>query len=119
MENIIDIEDKSDYFAMHLPVEDSGIFRQGWQPDELSALTIICKQQRDIESGTLAVVGIIGSEKALLRCVYKTRNEIVLEAPKNFDRLNEHIPPIVLTVKEAEERLTILGKVVQFHLAIK
>ncbi len=107
------------YYAMALPVEDSGIFRQGWLPDELSALTIIYKQQSDIESGTLAVVAIVGSEKALLKRVYKNSNGYVLEAPKNLDKPNEHIPPIVLTAKEASERLTILGKVVQFSIAFK
>lgn len=107
------------YYALALPIEDSEIFRQGWQPDELTALTIIYKQQSDIESGTLAVVEIVGNEKALLKRVYKNSNGYVLEAPKNLNKPNEHIPPIVLTAKEAEERLTVLGKVVQFHIAFK
>lgn len=106
-------------YAMALPVEESGIFRQGWHPDELAALNILFRRQSDIESGALAVVGIAGTKKALLKRVYKSSNGYILEAPKNFDKPTEHTPPIILTTKEAEESLTILGKVVQFNIAFK
>lgn len=110
---------EGEHYALSLPVEDSGIFRQGWQPDELAALTIIYKQQSDVESGTLAVIKLVGSENAVLKRVYKNSNGYVLEAPKNLDKPNEHIANIVLTTKEAEERLIVLGKVIQFHISFK
>lgn len=106
-------------YTMSLPVEESGIFRQGWHPDELAALNIIFRPQPKIENGTLAVVELFGNKKALLKRVYKNACGYVLEAPKNLDKPDEHIPPIVLTTKEAEEKLTILGKVVQFNIALK
>lgn len=106
-------------FAMVLPVEESGIFKQGWKPDELDAVKVICKRQNDIESGALAAVVLKGDSQALLKRVHKTVNGVVLEAPKNFDKPDEHIPPIVLTAKEAEEGLTVLGKVVQFQFDFK
>lgn len=104
---------------MALSVEESGIFKQGWKPEELDAVKVICKRQNEVESGTLAVVVFKGDSQALLKRVHITVNGVVLEAPKNLDKPDEHIPPIVLTAKEAEERLTVLSKVVQFQFDFK
>ena len=118
-EEIITTLEEGSCFEMHLSVEDSGIFRQGWNPDELEAVTVIVKRQPDVENGTLAVVFLKSSPIALLRRVYKSDSGIVLEAPKNLDHPNEIIPPVVLSGEEAEEVLTTLGKVVQFRIAFK
>lgn len=112
-------ENSSKNFAMSLKVEDSGIFHQGWLPDELKKVEVICRQQSYIESGMLAAVALKGSSTALLKRVYNIADSIVLEAPKNLDRPNEVISPIVFSKKEAEEKLTVLGKVVKFYLSIK
>lgn len=110
---------ESGYFEMQLPIEESGIFRQGWTSDELDAITVICTPQSDVENSALAVIAINGKTQAMLKRVYKKANCIVLEAPKNLDKPNELIPPIILTIEEAKETLSILGKVVKFVFTIK
>lgn len=101
-------------FTISLPVEESGIFRQGWKPEELDAVTVICKRQSDVKRGELAVVALRGEPNVLLKYVYKSSDGTVLEAPKNYDKPDEHIPAIILTEDAAKETLTILGKVEKF-----
>lgn len=112
-------KDLSKCFTVCLKAEDSGIFRQGWSPNELEKVEVICQIQSDIESGTLAAVAFKGSSEILLKRVYKSAHCIVLEAPKNFDRPDEIMPSTVLTQNEASKVLTILGKVVRFSLTLK
>lgn len=110
---------QNDYFTMTLPVEETGIFRQGWHADEVATLDIVFKKLQNIENGTLAILILVGNKNVLLKRVYKNTHGYILEAPKNLDKPDEHIPPIFLTAKEARKRLTVLGKVIQFNITLK
>lgn len=105
-------------FTMTLPVGNSGIFKQGYTADELKKIEVVCKQQNEVENGSLAAVTIKNNPKAILKRIYKNTNGYVLEEPKNLDFPDMYVEPIVLTTEEASREFTILGKVVKFCFSL-
>lgn len=99
-------------FGLTIPKEYSGMFRAGWNPEELEKLKIFLVRCNAVESGNLAVASLDGAEPRIFR-VHLQNRHVLLETPKNLDFPNSVVEPVVLTEEEAEIRLEILAKVTE------
>ncbi len=104
-------------FGLTIPKEHSGIFRAGWNPEELEKVEVFAVRCNEVESGKLAVASLDGAEPRIYR-VHRQNGHVLLETPKNLDCPDFVIEPVALTEEEAETRLEVLARVTQISFAL-